>query len=677
MAPSSSSDIRLLERFRPLLVYDLQEEHRAITVESLVENPGNVLLRGNRVLAEAGGAAGGGLTLELLRSMSVDGTAREEDRVSQVSAAAAMRFTQEPARYPACAYGRVVEDGDFIWLQYWLWFYFRLGNMFGWRQHQGGWELMQIGLDRAKWEPRVVCAKQGDGACAAGWEEVARWECPDPCHGSCTHPVANVRLFTHAIHFDAAPAASLRPRGPASAPERRLPEIRMLEGWNDWPGRWGATTISQFGFGKSPRAPAHQKRGWQSAAQFHRKARNRKRALWGNAFSARPAPPSIEEVVGAGAEMRVTVTTPRVRLHRARWLFVTVHEAEHGRVIRKRIARAGKDGVTSLSIPLLDRDAGVRLFVAVSAFDRWRRRSHATKTDALRRASQESPRRGFAFQPSRAVQKRFHRTLLAHLEAHGALSLAGLRRTAPRVLDLSLNGPEVEALLDSARRHGLVESLPPAAERTAGAGETEWAPTERGRAKIGGPAQLGFGLAKLLPVALIVPVVTELSKNLDTTGDVVLAISAGIGALFLLLLLSLAIHRRSQGALPRRIALEWSRHAVELPALNRWYRRPARNALYCLGALVVVALAAGTMLSAFSPAGGTLGMAAVALLYAVNFLIFSDLIRVGALRAEALDARAADDRITVRSHGLIASRLAVRHARGGETSGRRASPQSA
>jgi hypothetical protein len=621
------SHLSLVERYRPLLTYDPQEEYRALPVDCIVSQNGNALCRGHEVLAEVGDERKP-LGLDLLARMARSGSAREDDRLTEPTTIGAVRDIQDVERYPASVYCRTALDGDYLWLQYWLWFSYKLNNLFGSRQHQGDWKLVQIGVDRDENLPRVLSANQEGEAFSASWDEVAKWRCGDSEDGACSHPVANVELFTHRIGFESARAAGAE-HEPGEHSE--LPVALTMGEWNEWPGFWGGNE-GKFGYGRSPRGPKHQDRGWESPADLHHKARARARGRRRDGFLTPPDAPKVLAVEGEGSAVTLRVRIPKARTNRLRWLLVTVH-APTGRVIRRRVARAHRGEAMSLRIPVLEQDGEADVSVRVSGFNRRGRRSEVVDGGELKLKSASA---GFFHHLSRSVQKRFHHGLLNHLDRHGARSVQELAGDAPRILDLSLTREEIETVVDSARRHGLVESLTATDRAPAPGQKPEWIPTERGRAKIGGSSQLLPGIAKLLPVALILPIVNVLGKKLNGLGDWLLAAGTLLAMAVFLGVLVLSIHKRSQGAMPRQVAAEWDRHAVELPVLNRWYRRPLRNAVYVLGMLLIAAAIVGAILPFVSTRLAFLGIPIELLAYVTALLIGGDILRVRMLKSEAL-----------------------------------------
>jgi len=116
----------------------------------------------------------------------------------------------------------------------------------------------------------------------------------------------------------------------------------------------------------------------------------------------------------------------------------------------------------------------------------------------------------------------------------------------------------------------------------------------------------------------------------------VLAAVALVAILALLLVITLVAHRTSQGALARLVALSWDRHAVDLPALNRHYRRPPRTLLYVLAITLPFALIAASFFAdPTTPRGNFLELLGLSLLYVTPAAVAFDVGRAHRLKQEA------------------------------------------
>lgn len=357
-------DQELLLRFRPRLVYDRQYDYRATAVETIVDNPGN-LLRGfdDEVIATAGGTPQ--LSLGLLSHYP---SGRAPDPRDCICAAAsrvgdARRMERE---YGQCVYGRIVDRGSYRWLQYWFWFYDNPKNVRGIGRHEGDWEFVQLALDAADVPKCVTYSqhKRGEARDAAKGVEFHR-------DGDEAHPVVYVAPLSHACYFEARTHVYMlgidHPYGDGQAIQ---PPVHEFGDWADWPGRWGNGEWAVAGEGRGPQSPGRQELRWQHPDRFHGKASKGGRGLLGRLVHVvgkltYPSPPTITvEHTSRGVSVNY-------RLHgRALDIYLTLHSGED--VIRSRIVenapRKGVEGFPMTSVPA---DCVLR----ASAFNRIRQRS--------------------------------------------------------------------------------------------------------------------------------------------------------------------------------------------------------------------------------------------------------------------------------------------------------------
>src|SRR5215210_2749726 len=116
--PHEFYDQALLDRFRPRLCYDRQYDYLTCAVETMVENPGNLLRRRDGdVVARVDGRPK--LTLGLLDGGYPSGLAPEaSDCLCQApDHPGDWRRMEGDPRFSERVYGRCVEDGGRTWLQ--------------------------------------------------------------------------------------------------------------------------------------------------------------------------------------------------------------------------------------------------------------------------------------------------------------------------------------------------------------------------------------------------------------------------------------------------------------------------------------------------------------------------------------------------------------------------------
>jgi len=140
-----------------------------------------------------------------------------------------------------------VEDGK-LWLQYWMFYYH---NPIEVGEHEGDWEMIQVGLDSAN-APEVVAYSQHTGGQACDWEEIEL---------SGGRPVVYVAEGSHASYFgpDQIPLHHFYDHADGLGGTLATPDLDEITsanpGWVAWPGTWGNS-------GGSPEGPRFQSPKW-------------------------------------------------------------------------------------------------------------------------------------------------------------------------------------------------------------------------------------------------------------------------------------------------------------------------------------------------------------------------------------------------------------------------------
>lgn len=218
--------------------------------------------------------------MDLLANYPPPLTPHPGDRLDEASdVLGAARRLQAAPELAQRACGRAVNDGEWLWLQYWFWLYYNPKHLAGFGKHEGDWELIQIGLD-AEQRPQVVTYAQHNGGAARGWDQIERHPDQDG-----PHPAVYVAPFSHASYLEA--RTHFHPGGldsPDGQGPTYLPRIERFGQWALWPGRWGNSTGvfprltgGRLG-GRSPASPGAQKGRWERPTGFHQAA-TRKRSF--------------------------------------------------------------------------------------------------------------------------------------------------------------------------------------------------------------------------------------------------------------------------------------------------------------------------------------------------------------------------------------------------------------
>lgn len=177
---------------------------------------------------------------------------------------------------PPRAYGHAVRDGGRLWLQYWFFYpdnpqdrgIVRSGR------HEGDWEMLQVGLDRAA-RPAAVTFAQHSWRQGCGWSQIMR---------DAGAPVAYVAHASHATyprratHDRPFPDPDDEARGDGL--RVRPPVARITDEQPSWVAsrtRWGASRAAWWSPAEqsSPLGPRFQEDGrWRAPAAWHAGARS-------------------------------------------------------------------------------------------------------------------------------------------------------------------------------------------------------------------------------------------------------------------------------------------------------------------------------------------------------------------------------------------------------------------
>jgi subtilisin family serine protease len=281
----------LLEHYRPILRYHDQEPLRAdspaILVSAVVGQRSTRLVDGHGALIAAAAQLPGTvsiLDLDFLRSGSYGppplNEATADDHLVPPSGDW-QRDAQEMHRRPDLAnriFGRAVQETPRgrTWLQYWFFYYFNNKGLRDLGDHEGDWEMIQIGLDEGGHPELATYAQHKFAEKRDDWSEVET--VPGP---PCGIPVVYVALGSHASYFKPG-QYWLREHvlfdHAMAGPEVRPEVVRLTDDltWSAWPGRWGSSGKN----GKeSPTGPARHERQWLRPDELHAKAHHKRKHL--------------------------------------------------------------------------------------------------------------------------------------------------------------------------------------------------------------------------------------------------------------------------------------------------------------------------------------------------------------------------------------------------------------
>lgn len=175
----------------------------------------------------------------------------------------------EALGYADRIYGHaVVDPGGQLWLQYWLFYYYNPFSFLGVGDHEGDWEMVQIGLDSDN-QPVDVVFAQHAYASICSWEQVTS----TPGGGPRVYP----GLGSHASYPMPGTWETESPLDDNNDGEGILIQNPALEvigdgspSWVDWPGHWGNSRGGGLNQ-SSPVGPA-QKLPWSDPGTFAEEA---------------------------------------------------------------------------------------------------------------------------------------------------------------------------------------------------------------------------------------------------------------------------------------------------------------------------------------------------------------------------------------------------------------------
>ena len=152
-------------------------------------------------------------------------------------------------------YHRVVHGGGLWWHQFWTWWLFNPKKYVGFGEHEGDWEMCQLGcIDESGDFPVLMTCSQHDGG-----EKREYWRV-ELLHDA---PKVYVARDSHANYFAAHQDVTDQADGKGDALD--MIEWRDFDAWAEWPGKWGNSDTSP--------GPLSTRRAWQAPHAWHGQAR--------------------------------------------------------------------------------------------------------------------------------------------------------------------------------------------------------------------------------------------------------------------------------------------------------------------------------------------------------------------------------------------------------------------
>ena len=266
----------LLKRFQPALRYDSNEQFFADSAAQFTEAPGIQLRRAAPAPGTSGAVIASAvpdgdepkLTLAFLGRQTY-GNGAKVDKTDVIG----VRGKDYRTRYVRLRtsrpdlnnrmYGRAVEAGGRLWLQYWLWYFYNDYQLaLGVGTHEGDWELVQLRLHEET--PDIAVYAQHRHGEKRAWADVEKLASePD-------RPVVYVARGSHASYFERGFHQTEAWYDVADA-KREAPKLKLEivddagHDWLRWPGRWGDTMPREHSHDldqSSPTGPG-SKKAWR------------------------------------------------------------------------------------------------------------------------------------------------------------------------------------------------------------------------------------------------------------------------------------------------------------------------------------------------------------------------------------------------------------------------------
>jgi hypothetical protein len=157
---------------------------------------------------------------------------------------------------PVVGYHRVVKAGGLFWHQFWLWYLYNPKKYAGFGEHEGDWEMVQIGcVDEFGEGPILItCSQHDSGEKREFWRTELGVE---------NRPAIYVARDSHANYF--APQRDVTDQVDGKGKQLLQVDWRQFGSWVNWNGKWGNSSNSP--------GPLTTRRAWTAPHAWHGQAR--------------------------------------------------------------------------------------------------------------------------------------------------------------------------------------------------------------------------------------------------------------------------------------------------------------------------------------------------------------------------------------------------------------------
>jgi hypothetical protein len=155
---------------------------------------------------------------------------------------------------PCVGYRRSAKAGGLVWWQFWLWWLYNPKKYAGHGDHEGDWEMVQIGCADEQGERPILmtCSQHSGGEKREFWRVMLEDK----------RPVVYVARDSHANYF--APERDVTDVADGNGKRLKV-QWREFEGWQSWMGKWGNSRNSP--------GPLSSRRVWNAPHAWHGQAR--------------------------------------------------------------------------------------------------------------------------------------------------------------------------------------------------------------------------------------------------------------------------------------------------------------------------------------------------------------------------------------------------------------------